>query len=585
MLKKNILISLMIVFVGLLAGFLILTHEPATSQEHSHNETGDHKEGDHEESEHNEEAARGPHGGRLLNDRDLSLEVQIVEDGIPPEFRIYPQLKGKTLSPESLSLKAKVIRLGKTDQISFKPEKNYLRGQQTIYEPHSFEVVFEGQYQQQTYKWHFTQEEGRLEVNNELIQRSGIQILKAGPQSLGRKLSFPGQIALDQDKYVHVVPPISGRAVDVFKHVGEKVTKGEVLAVFHSRELSDLRLERQLMAQKMARSRFLLNREESQWQNLRALLNQLNTGHDPEVIQRKLLAAPLGELKAELLTAFADLRQARKNYQREQQLVQDKVSSQQDYEFSQTDYDNALSRYRGAVEAAVLTRESAVTLQRQDLKGVQAEQQALNQKLAVLQVNPEQGDGATYTLRSPISGVVTEKHLAIGESVQADSEVFVIADLSIVWAEMLVPDAQLSRVRLGQKVRVISQNNQRTASGVISHNSPVVDPETRRAEAHAHIDNRDGFWRPGMFVTVEVVTDARRVPVAVAKSALQTFRDWNVVFARYGDQFEVRPLTLGEADDQWIEVLSGLNPGQAYAAGNSYVLKAELGKSGASHDH
>lgn len=580
MLKKNILISLMIVFVGMLSGFLILTHEPAATSQ----ESPEHGEHGAEKSGHNE-PVKGPHGGKLLIDRDLQIEAKIFEDGLPPEFRIYVSNKGKALAPQDLNLTAKVIRLGKTDTISFRPERDYLRGQQEIYEPHSFEAVFEGTYQQQKYRWRFSQEEGRLEVSDELIQRSGIKILKAGPQSLGRKLAFPGQIALDQDKYVHVVPPIAGRALEVYKHVGERVKKGEVLAVFHSRELSDLRLERTLMDQKISRSRLLLTRVESQWNNLRALLSQLRQGSDPEIIHRRLLAAPLGEAKSELLTAFADLRQTRQIYLREQQLVKDKVTSQQDFELAHTNYDNALSRYRGGIEAAVLTHESSVMLQRQDLQAVSAEQQALNQKLAVLQIDGSNNSSASYSLRAPISGVVTEKHLAIGESVQDDSEVFVIADLSIVWAEMLVPDAQLSRVRLGQKVRVTSQNGQRQASGVISHNSPVVDPETRRAESHAHINNSDGFWRPGMFVSVEVVTDARRVPVAVAKSALQTFRDWTVVFAKFGEHFEVRPLTLGEADDQWVEILSGLEPGQPYASGNSYVLKAELGKSGASHDH
>lgn len=583
MFKKNLYLSLFILVIGLLAGFAVLNFKtPAQGTgSHGHEEAGHTEEG-HEEAE---KPVKGPHGGRLLSDKDLQLEVKIYESGVPPEFRVYLLRQGKSLPFQGFSLKAQVKRLGKSDAISFKPERDYLRGQQEIYEPHSFEAVFEGQFQGKTYRWAYSQTEGRLQVPDEMRRRSEIQILKAGPQVLSKKLVFPGQIALDQDKYVHIVPPLAGRAVEVLKHVGEKVAKGEVLAVIHSRELSDLRLQRVLLQQKSSRERFLWQREESQRQALLSLLKLLRQGQDPEAIHNQLLKAPLGEAKSLILTAFADLRLARQKMQRERELSQAKLASQEDTQTARTEYENALSHYRGVVEEAVLQRESAGVLQRQSLQAVESEQAALEQKLKILQVGPGKEGSARYELRSPISGVVTQKHLSMGESVGVDSEVFVIADLSIVWAEMLVPDTQLEQVGLGQRVRVISQNRKREAFGVISHNSPVVDPETRRAEAHAHIANSDGFWRPGMFVSVEVLTDARRVPVAVARSAIQSFRDWQVVFAQFGETFEVRPLELGEEDETWVEVKSGLSPGQPYAALNSFVLKAELGKSAASHDH
>ncbi|MCA1852010.1 MAG: HlyD family secretion protein, partial [Beggiatoa sp.] len=77
----------------------------------------------------------------------------------------------------------------------------------------------------------------------------------------------------------------------------------------------------------------------------------------------------------------------------------------------------------------------------------------------------------------------------------------------------------------------------------------------------------------------------RTVPVAVAAEAIQSYRDWSVVFVQYGDLFEVRPLELGSRDRQWVEVVQGLSAGERYATRNSFVLKAELGKSGATHDH
>jgi cobalt-zinc-cadmium efflux system membrane fusion protein len=88
-----------------------------------------------------------------------------------------------------------------------------------------------------------------------------------------------------------------------------------------------------------------------------------------------------------------------------------------------------------------------------------------------------------------------------------------------------------------------------------------------------------------MFVTAELVTEEIEVPVAVTADAIQTLNDHSVVFGRYGEYFEARPLKLGRSDGRMIEVLGGLAAGAQYAAGNSFAVKAELGKTGASHDH
>ena len=88
-----------------------------------------------------------------------------------------------------------------------------------------------------------------------------------------------------------------------------------------------------------------------------------------------------------------------------------------------------------------------------------------------------------------------------------------------------------------------------------------------------------------MFVNAELVAEDIPVPVAVSADAIQTIRDWTVVFGRYGQFFEARPVEVGRSDGKMIEVLKGFQAGEQYAAGNSFAIKAELGKSGASHDH
>jgi cobalt-zinc-cadmium efflux system membrane fusion protein len=92
-------------------------------------------------------------------------------------------------------------------------------------------------------------------------------------------------------------------------------------------------------------------------------------------------------------------------------------------------------------------------------------------------------------------------------------------------------------------------------------------------------------WQPGIFVTAQAVVDETEVPVAVKDSALQTFRDWDVVFINDGTLFEIAILELGRRDGEVVEVLSGLNAGTKYVTENSFVVKADVMKSGASHDH
>ena len=99
------------------------------------------------------------------------------------------------------------------------------------------------------------------------------------------------------------------------------------------------------------------------------------------------------------------------------------------------------------------------------------------------------------------------------------------------------------------------------------------------------MDNPDGRLRPGQFVQAEVLVEAREVPLAVRRSALQRYREREVVFARYGDLYEVRLLELGARDDTWVEVVDGITPGTAYVTGNSFLIRADMEKGGASHDH
>lgn len=189
----------------------------------------------------------------------------------------------------------------------------------------------------------------------------------------------------------------------------------------------------------------------------------------------------------------------------------------------------------------------------------------------------------TYTLKAPIDGLIIRRDIQVGEAT-GSTPLFVIADLSRVWVEFDVFGQNLNRVSQGQPVAVETLDN-RPVQGTISWISPLAAHASQSVNARVELANDTLQFRPGQFVRGRVTVGEHPVAVAVERSALQTFRDFDVVYARYGDTYEVRMLTLGKRDEHWIEVVDGLEAGVEYVTGNSYLIKADVEKSGAAHDH
>lgn len=190
----------------------------------------------------------------------------------------------------------------------------------------------------------------------------------------------------------------------------------------------------------------------------------------------------------------------------------------------------------------------------------------------------------TYSIYAPIAGVITQRNTNVGDV--ADSQpLFVISDPSRTVATFPIFPRDIERIRPGQTVQIRGLEGERSQGSTIRDFLPLAEVTSQAVTARASLPNRDGFWRPGMAVRGLVSVDQRTVPLAVRTDAIQQFRDFRVVFAKIGQTYEVRMLELGREGPEWTEVLSGIKPGTVYAAKNSYVIKADIEKSGASHDH
>ncbi|WP_245439192.1 MULTISPECIES: efflux RND transporter periplasmic adaptor subunit [unclassified Bradyrhizobium] len=182
---------------------------------------------------------------------------------------------------------------------------------------------------------------------------------------------------------------------------------------------------------------------------------------------------------------------------------------------------------------------------------------------------------------APITGRVVERKVELGTAVGRDNletELFVIVDLSRVWVELSVASSDLPLIQEGQSVKISARGLTKTTIGKIVFVSPLVDKDTRTARVVAEIPNAERTWRPGSFVTAAIALNERTVPVVVPATAIQKLEGQPIVFVRTKDGFEKRDVVLGEREDQALEIVSGLTPGEAIAATNTFSLKAELSK-------
>ena len=189
-----------------------------------------------------------------------------------------------------------------------------------------------------------------------------------------------------------------------------------------------------------------------------------------------------------------------------------------------------------------------------------------------------------YVLRAPFSGVIVEKHIAQGEAVKEDANVFLLSDLASVWVEVVVTPKDLELVRVGETVKITSAANDTSATGKVSYVGNLLGEQTRTAKARVVISNPNMAWRPGLFVNAAMTRGEKNVPVTVVADAVQTIDGKTVVFVKVEKGFKVQPVKTGSNDGKRVEIVEGLSAGTQYAAAGSFVVKAEQGKGSAGHE-
>ena len=203
------------------------------------------------------------------------------------------------------------------------------------------------------------------------------------------------------------------------------------------------------------------------------------------------------------------------------------------------------------------------------------------QPLAIIESNESL---KSYIVRAPTNGVILTRNTNVG-NVTGDEPLFTVADLSEVWAEFHVFPRDLGRVTEQQQVRVHTLENTREIEAPITLILPTADPLSQTIIAVVSIPNGEGKWRPGMTVEGAVHVSQKQVPLAVREEAVQRMNDTKVVFVKEGDVYEMRAVKLGKSDGTYVEILEGLKVGEQYVSQGSFIVKADIGKAAAKHEH
>jgi cobalt-zinc-cadmium efflux system membrane fusion protein len=276
----------------------------------------------------------------------------------------------------------------------------------------------------------------------------------------------------------------------------------------------------------------------------------------------------IADAKSDYLGARLLFQLQEKLFNRSTTLFEAKIVSENDYLRAEVAYQDARVKFEAA-------RQKLFAL------GLTAQQiEALPQQPGELLRQQE--------LRAPITGHIAERRVDLGSLVGREgqeSELFVIVDRSVVWGDLAIPPSDLPKISIGQQIFVATEIGGESSPATVISINPLLDKETRTARVIVSIENSSNRWRPGGFITASIPFEQTKASIVVPASALQTVEGEPSVFVRTPDGFTARQVSLGRRDGERVEITAGLAVGEHIATANTFVLKADLGKSAAGHQH
>lgn len=453
-------------------------------------------------------------------------------------------------------------------------------------------------------------------------ERFGVVVSQAGPGRLNNEVSLQGEILFNEDRVVHLVPRVTGIALQVHKTLGDHVAAGDVLAVIDSSELASAKLDYVTAITEVGCCKFELPRAQAISDNVTKMLTLLESSPGVDDLREAGLGE-MGDYRARLISAYAEFLLTEKAYRREQTLAAKKISSEEDFLAAESAYKKAQADYVGTRDSVAYEVKQALLETARDQQLAELEAETTRQVLHMLGLddaaidaldNTATPEGAHapatgghvctdpnctscdaghagptitnsltppsrlgwYEVRAPFAGVIAEKHITRGERVGEDADIFTIVDMSSVWVNLSVHARDLSSIHRGQDVVLRVDHSGRQARGKIAMVTPFVDEATRSATARVVLPNPDGRWVPGTFATGFISSSQKDLPVVVPREAVQSIDGRDVVFVSGDHGFEMVPVVAGLTDRNYVEIRDGLKAGTPYVSAGAFQLKATV---------
>ncbi len=191
---------------------------------------------------------------------------------------------------------------------------------------------------------------------------------------------------------------------------------------------------------------------------------------------------------------------------------------------------------------------------------------------------------APYPITAPFSGTILDVAVGVGD-LAGDTPLFELAQLSSLWVDLHLFGGDAQHITPGLPVEVTRLSDGAQVTTRLERILPGTATASQSTVARATVRNTDGHWRPGAAVRARVTVSERQAALVVPVSALQTFEGETVVFTRSGERYAPRALRLGQRDADHAEVLAGLTAGDEVVIEQSYLIKADLEKESAGHEH
>lgn len=375
-----------------------------------------------------------------------------------------------------------------------------------------------------------------VKLTADAVELYGIKIESAQMWALRPTIVTPARVGFNAEAMAHVGSLLRGRVVEIKVRLGQDVKKGDELCIIESPELGEAQTD--LLQKRVAKDSAgpVVDLAKASWDRAKGLYDQTQGTSLTEVQRRE-------------------------------------------------------AEYKGAV-AAQRAADAAVTASENRLHLLGMSQAAVNAFLKTGEVAPR------YSIHAAIDGQVVQREVTLGELVSPDREaIMVLADLSKVWVLADVPEAKLAEIAVGAKAWVkVGSSDSKPLEGQVAFISPMVDMTTRTAQVRIEVATKDLPLKPGMFAQVEIVTTgvgaaagSEPTPmIAVPDVAVQTVEGGPAIFVPVEGEpntFAKRAVTIGKTVGGLVPIYSGLVEGERFVSAGTFILKADLGKGSAAHEH